>query len=120
VVLDGLTCPNRYQAIFMGPRNVRESRRLIPVFNEIGIRNNKGGSKKTERILADTRYHTSLGMIYLYNLCFGGQLKETRNAKLKHGKLHIFCTTVITKLDSAEKIFFGWFLNLDVLTRSFK
>ena len=37
----------------MGPRNVRESRRLIPVFNEIGIRNNKGGSKKTERILAD-------------------------------------------------------------------
>jgi hypothetical protein len=104
----------------MGPRNVRESRRLIPVFNEIGIRNNKGGSKKTERILADTRYHTSLGMIYLYNLCFGGQLNETRNAKLKHGKLHIFCTTVITKLDSAEKIFFGWFLNLDALTRSFK
>ncbi|MEP6575081.1 MAG: hypothetical protein ABJB85_01450 [Nitrososphaerota archaeon] len=42
----GATCPNRYQAIFMGPRNVRESRRLIPVFNEIGIRNNKGGSKK--------------------------------------------------------------------------
>jgi hypothetical protein len=34
-----------------------------------------------------------------------------RDAKLKHGKLHIFCTIVITKLDSAEKIFFGRFLN---------
>ncbi|MGA7976594.1 MAG: hypothetical protein WB975_05125 [Nitrososphaeraceae archaeon] len=99
---------------------MRESRRLIPSFNEIGIRNNRGGSKKTERILAITRYHTSLGMVYLYNLRFGGQLKETRNAKLKHGKLHIFCTTVMTKLDSAEKIFFGWFLNLDALTRSFE
>jgi hypothetical protein len=44
----------------MGPRNVRESRRLIPVFNKLGIRNNKGRSKKPERILVDTRYHTSL------------------------------------------------------------
>ena len=88
---------------------MRESRRLIPVFNKIGIRNNKGRSKKPERILADTcRYVSYVSrMIYLYNLCFGGQLIETRNAKLKHGKLHIFCTTVITKLDSAEKIFFG-------------
>jgi hypothetical protein len=39
---------------------VRESRRLIPVFNKLGIRNNKGRSKKPERILVDTRYHTSL------------------------------------------------------------
>jgi hypothetical protein len=55
-----LTCPNRYQAVFIGPRNVRESRRLIPLFNKIGIKNNKERSKKPERILVDTCYHTSL------------------------------------------------------------
>jgi len=44
-----------------------------------------------------------------------------RDAKIKQGKLHIFCTSVITKLDSAEKIFFGWFLNpRHTHTRSFK
>jgi hypothetical protein len=44
-----------------------------------------------------------------------------RDAKLKHDKLHIFCTIVITKLDSAEKIFFGRFLNpRHTHTRSFK
>lgn len=83
---------------------MRESKRLIPLFNKIGIRNNKGRSKnKPERVLADTRDHTFLGMIYLYNMCFGGQLKETRNAKLKRGKHHIFCTTVITKLELVQK-----------------
>ena len=44
-----------------------------------------------------------------------------RDAKLKHDKLHIFCTIVITKLNSAEKSFFGRFLNPGhTHTRSFK
>jgi hypothetical protein len=39
---------------------VHKSRRQIPVFNKIGTKNNKGRSKKPERILVDTCYHTSL------------------------------------------------------------
>ncbi|MGA7142536.1 MAG: hypothetical protein WBX29_11065, partial [Nitrososphaeraceae archaeon] len=52
--------PKSLPSSIMGPRNVRESRRLIHVFNKIGIKNNKGRSKKPERILVDTCYHTSL------------------------------------------------------------
>jgi hypothetical protein len=69
----------------MGPRNVRESRRLIPVFNEIGIRNNKGGSKKTERILADTLSYVSRNDISL-QLVFWRPIKGNEECKTKKRK----------------------------------
>jgi hypothetical protein len=51
------TCSNFYQAIFMGPGNVHEGKRLIPVFNKIRIRKNK------VRFLADISYYTFQRMI---------------------------------------------------------
>ena len=55
----------------LGPGNEHESRKLIPLLNDIQIRNNNGRpkSRPEERIWADdTKYHTFLLVLtYLYN-----------------------------------------------------
>ena len=49
---------------------MHEGKRLIPVFNKIGIRKTKEEAKN-QTFLADIRYHTFQRMIYLYNMRFG-------------------------------------------------
>ena len=48
-------------AIDLGSGNEHESRKLIPLLNDIQIKNNNGRPRsRPERIWADTKYHTFL------------------------------------------------------------
>ena len=69
-------------AIDLGSGNEHESRKLIPLLNDIQIKNNNERSKsRSERVWADTKYHTFLVLTYLYNRRIRAQIKERRNTK---------------------------------------
>jgi hypothetical protein len=69
-------------AIDVGSGNEHESRKLIPLLNDIQITNNNGRPKnKPERVWADTKYHTFLVLTDLYNRRIRAQIKERRNTK---------------------------------------
>lgn len=71
-------------AIDLGSGNEHESRKLIPLLNDIQIKNNNGRPKsRPERVWADTKYHTFLVLTYLYKRRIGAQIKERRNTKPK-------------------------------------
>ena len=78
-------------AIDLGPGNEHESRKLIPLLNDIQIKNYNGRPKsRPERIWADTKYHTFLVLTYLYNRRIRAQIKQRRNTKPKQGRPHVF------------------------------
>ncbi len=60
-------------------RSMKVTRKLIPLLNDIQIRNNNGRPKsRPERIWADTNYHTFLVLTYIsfYNRRIRAQIKE--------------------------------------------
>ena len=70
---------------------MNESRKLIPLLNNIQIRNNSGRPKsRPQCVWADTKYHTLLVLTYLYSRRIKAQIKERSNTKPKHGKPKIF------------------------------
>lgn len=96
-------------AIDLGSGNEHESRKLIPLLNDIQIKNNNGRPRsRPERIWADTKYHTFLVLTYLYNRRIGAQIKDRRNAKPKQGRPHVFLYREYRKVRSSVERFFGW------------
>ncbi|MGB0003145.1 MAG: transposase, partial [Nitrososphaeraceae archaeon] len=96
-------------AIDLGSGNEHESRKLIPLLNYIQIKNNNGRPKsRPERVWADTKYHTFLVLIYLYNRRIRAQIKERRNTKSKQGRPHVFLYREYRKIRSSVERFFGW------------
>jgi hypothetical protein len=70
---------------------MNESRKLIPLLNNIQIRNNSGRPKsRPQCIWADTKYHTLLVLRYLYNRRIRAQIKERSNTRPKHGRPSVF------------------------------
>ena len=97
----------------LGPGNEHESRKLIPLLNDIQIRNNSGRPKsRPERIWADTKYHTLLVLTYLYNRRIKAHIKErsssSNNTKAKQGRPKIFLYQYYKKVRSSVERFFGW------------
>jgi hypothetical protein len=93
----------------LGPANEHESRKLIPLLNDIQIRNNNGRPKsRPERIWADTKYHTFLVLTYLYNRRIRAQIRERSNTKPKQGRPNIFLYQDYKKVRSSVERFFGW------------
>ena len=95
----------------LGPGNEHESRKLIPLLNDIQIRNNNGRPKsRPERIWADTKYHTFLVLTYLYNRRIRAQIRErSSNTKPKQGRPNIFLYQDYKKVrSSVVERFFGW------------
>lgn len=95
----------------MGSGNEHESRKLIPLLNDIQIRNNSGRPKsKPQCIWADTKYHTFLVLTYLYNRRIKAQIKErsNNNTKAKQGRPKIFLYQYYKKVRSSVERFFGW------------
>jgi hypothetical protein len=65
---------------------MNESRKLIPLLNNIQIRNNSGRPKsRPQCIWADTKYHTLLVLTYLYN-----RRMLRSNTRPKHGRPSVF------------------------------
>lgn len=96
-------------AIDLGSGNEHESRKLIPLLNDIQIKNNNGRPKsRPERVWADTKYHTFLVLTYLYNRRIRAQIKERRNTKPKQGRPHVFLYREYRKVRSSVERFFGW------------
>ena len=96
-------------AIDLGSGNEHESRKLIPLMNDIQIKNNNGRPKsRPERVWADTKYHTFLVLTYLYKRRIGAQIKERRNTKPKQGRPHVFLYREYRKVRSSVERFFGW------------
>ena len=96
-------------AIDLGSGNEHESRRLIPLLNDIQIKNNNGRPKsRPEHVWADTKYHTFPVLTYLYNRRMGAQIKERRNAKPKQGRPHVFLYREYRKVRSSVERLFGW------------
>ena len=94
----------------LGPGNEHESRKLIPLLNDIQIRNNNGRPKsRPERIWADTKYHTFLVLTYLYNRRIRAQIRErSSNTKPKQGRPNIFLYQDYKKVrSSVVERFFG-------------
>ena len=61
----------------LGPGNEHESRKLIPLLNNIQIRNNSGRPKsRPQCIWADPKYHTLIVLTYLYNRHIRAQRKK--------------------------------------------
>lgn len=85
----------------LGPANEHESRKLIPLLNDIQIRNNNGRPKsRPERIWADTKYHTFLVLTYLYNRRIRAQIRERSKIPNQNRVDQIFsCTKTIRKLE---------------------
>jgi transposase len=96
----------------LGPGNEHESRKLIPLLNDIQIRNDSGRPKsRPERVWADTKYHTLLVLTYLYNRRIKPQIKErsgSNNTKAKQGTPKIFLYQYYKKVRSSVERFFGW------------
>jgi transposase len=93
----------------LGPGNEHESRKLIPLLNNIQIRNIKGRPKsRPQRIWADTKYHTLLVLTYLYNRRIRAEIKERSNTKPKHGRPKIFLYQQYKRVRSSVERFFGW------------
>jgi len=94
----------------LGPGNEHESRKLIPLLNDIQIRNNSGRprNRSEERIWADTKYHTFLVLTYLYNRRIRAQIRETKNSKPKQGRPNIFLCQDYKRIRSSVERFFGW------------
>ena len=108
----------------MGPANEHESRKLIPLLNDIQIRNNNNGRLKNrpKRIWADTKYHTFLVLTYLYNRRIRAQIRErssdddddddddnnNNNTKPKQSKPNIFPYQNYKKVRSSVERFFAW------------
>jgi hypothetical protein len=94
----------------LGPGDEHESRKLIPLLNDIQIRNNNGIPKsRPERIWADNKYHTFLVLTYLYNRRIRAQIRErSNNIKPKQGRLNIFLYQDYKKVRSSVERFFGW------------
>ena len=96
-------------AIDLGSENEHESRKHIPLLNDIQIRNNNGRPKsRPERIWADTKYHTFLVLTYLYNRRIRAQIRERSNTKPKQGRPNIFLYQDYRKVRSSVERFFGW------------
>ena len=92
-------------------------RKLIPLLNDIQIRNNNNGRPKSrpeERIWADnTEYHTFLVLTYIsfYNRRIRAQIRErsSSNTKPKQGRPNIFLYQDYKKVrSSGVERFFGW------------
>ena len=94
----------------LGPANEHESRKLIPLLNDIQIRNNNGRPKsRPERIWADTKYRTFLILTYLYNRRIRAQTRERSNTKPKQqGRPNIFLYQDYKKVRNSVERFFGW------------
>ena len=96
-------------AIDLGSGNEHESRKLIPLLNDIQIKNKNGRPKsRPERIWADTKYHTFLVLTYLYNRRIRAQIKQRRNTKPKQGRPHVFLYRDYRRVRSSVERFFGW------------
>jgi transposase len=96
-------------AIDLGSGNEHESRKLIPLMNDIQIKNNNGRPKsRPERVWADTKYHTFLVLTYLYNRRIRAQTKQRRNTKSKQGRPHVFLYREYRKIRSSVERFFAW------------
>jgi DDE family transposase len=93
----------------LGPGNEHESRMLIPLLNNIQIRNRSGRPKsRPQCVWADTKYHTLLVLTYLYNRHIRAQKKERSNTKPKHGRPSVFLYQHYRKVRSSVERFFGW------------
>lgn len=93
----------------LGPGNEHESRKLIPLLNNIQIRNNSGRPKsRPQCIWADTKYHTLVVLTYLYNRRIRAQIKERSNTKPKQGRPKIFLYQQYKRVRSSVERFFGW------------
>lgn len=93
----------------LGPGNEHESRKLIPLLNDIQIRNNSGRPKsRPQCVWADNKYHTLLVLTYLYNRRIRAQIKERSNIKPKHGRSSVFLYQHYRKVRSSVERFFGW------------
>ena len=89
----------------LDPGNEDESRKLIPLLNNIQIRNNSGRPKsRPQCIWADPKYHTLIVLTYLYNRRIRAQIKERSNTEPKHGRPKYSSTNTTTWLynDSNE------------------
>lgn len=93
----------------LGPGNEHESRKLIPLLNNIQIRNNSGRPKsRPQCVWADTKYHTLVVLTYLYSRRIKAQIKERSNTKPKHGKPKIFLYQYYKIVRSSVERFFIW------------
>jgi DDE family transposase len=82
---------------------------LIPILNNIQIRNNSGRPKsRPQCIWADTKYHTLIVLTYLYNRRIRAQIKERSNTEPKHGRPNVFLFQHYRKVRSSVERFFGW------------
>jgi len=92
-------------------RSMKGIRKLIPLLNDIQIRNNNGRPKsRPEHIRADdTKYHAFLVLTYLYNRRIRAQIRErSSNTKPKQGRPNIFLYQDYKKVRSSVERFFGW------------
>ncbi|MBV9176042.1 MAG: transposase [Nitrososphaeraceae archaeon] len=89
---------------------MKVERKLIPLLNDIQIRNNNGRPKsRQERIWADTKYHTFLVLTYLYNRRIRAQIRESGDTKPKQCRPNIFSYQDYKKVRSSSvERFFGW------------
>jgi putative transposase len=91
---------------------MKVDRKLIPLLNDIQIRNNNGRPKsRPERIWADTKYHSFLVLTYLYNnRRIRAQIRErSNNTKPKQqGRPNIFLYQDYKKVRSSVERFFRW------------
>lgn len=93
----------------LGPGNEHESRKLIPLLNNLRIKNKSGRPKsRPQCVWADTKYRTLLVLTYLYNRRIRAQIKERSNTKPKHGRPSVFVYHHYRKVRSSVERFFGW------------
>jgi hypothetical protein len=93
----------------LDPGNEHESRKLIPLLNNIQLRNNSGRPKSGPQcIWADTKYHTLIVLTYLYNRRIRAQIKERSNTEPKHGRAIFLLYQHYKKVRSSVGRFFGW------------
>lgn len=93
----------------LGPGNEHESRKLIPLLNNLRIKNKSGRPKsRPQCVWADTKYRTLLVLTYLYNRRIRAQIKERSNTKPKQGRPKIFLYQQYKRVRSSVERFFGW------------
>ena len=94
-------------------RSMKVIRKLIPLLNDIQIRNNNG-RPKSRPWADDTKYHTFLVLTYIsfYNRHIRAQIRErsSSNTKPKQGRPNIFLYQDDKEVRSSGVVerFFGW------------
>jgi transposase len=96
-------------AIYLGPGNEYESRRLFSLLRNIRIKGTRRPWSKPKQVYADNKYHIPSVMMYLASrgiiaVC----IKERVNRKKTPGRRRLFDYYTYSKIRSSVERFFGW------------